>query len=165
MGVVGRGRLGEATARLARGLGMTVLFARTPGQPCAPDERELDQLVREVDAISRRCVRDPVVHREHPAPAAQPSLDAERGRWVHRRRRRCGSCAHRLAASFLANAASSVRGPISRQTRFSSVNSIDDLLQFVGNTEMHAVSLSEVTVDAELARKLECKKAHPALHP
>jgi len=45
MGVVGRGRIGEATARLARGLGMTVLFARTPGQPCAPDERELDQLV------------------------------------------------------------------------------------------------------------------------
>lgn len=51
-----------------------------------------------------------------------------------------------------------VRGPINRQTRFSSVNSIEDLLQFVGNTEMHAVSLSEVTVDAELARKLECKE-------
>jgi glycerate dehydrogenase len=52
MGVVGRGRIGETTARLARGLGMTVLFARTPGLLCAPDERELDQLVREVDALS-----------------------------------------------------------------------------------------------------------------
>ncbi|MCK9988596.1 MAG: glycerate dehydrogenase [Azoarcus sp.] len=51
-GVVGRGRIGEATAALARGLGMRVLFARTPGQPCAEDERELDQLFREVDALT-----------------------------------------------------------------------------------------------------------------
>ena len=52
MGVVGRGRIGEATAQLARGLGMQVLFARTPGQPCAEDERELDELLAEADAIS-----------------------------------------------------------------------------------------------------------------
>lgn len=52
MGVVGRGRIGEATAQLARGLGMRVLFARTPGQPCAEDERELDELLAEADAIS-----------------------------------------------------------------------------------------------------------------
>jgi glycerate dehydrogenase len=52
LGVVGRGRIGEATARLARGLGVTVLFARTPGMPVQPDERELDQLVREVDALT-----------------------------------------------------------------------------------------------------------------
>ncbi len=52
LGVVGRGRIGEAAARLARGLGMTVRFARTPGQPCAQDERELDQLIGEVDALS-----------------------------------------------------------------------------------------------------------------
>ena len=51
-----------------------------------------------------------------------------------------------------------VRGPVSRGSTFSSVNSIEDLLQFVGNTEMHAVSLSEVTVDADLARQLECKE-------
>lgn len=51
-----------------------------------------------------------------------------------------------------------VRGRPSGQTRFSSVNSIEDLLQFVGNTEMHAVSLSEVTVDAKLAEQLECKE-------
>jgi glycerate dehydrogenase len=52
LGVVGRGRIGEATAQLARGLGMRVLFARTPGQPCAEDERELDQLLGEVDALT-----------------------------------------------------------------------------------------------------------------
>lgn len=50
-----------------------------------------------------------------------------------------------------------VRGPVSRQIRFNSVNSIEDLLHFVGTTEMHALSLREVTVDAALARKLECK--------
>lgn len=52
LGVVGRGRIGEATAQLARGLGMRVLFARTPGLPCAEDERELDALFREVDALT-----------------------------------------------------------------------------------------------------------------
>lgn len=52
LGVVGRGRIGEATAQLARGLGMRVLFARTPGRPCAEDERELDQLFGEVDALT-----------------------------------------------------------------------------------------------------------------
>jgi glycerate dehydrogenase len=52
LGVVGRGRIGEATAQLAHGLGMKVLFARTPGQPCADDERELDELVREADALT-----------------------------------------------------------------------------------------------------------------
>jgi glycerate dehydrogenase len=51
-GVVGRGRIGEATGQLARGLGMRVLFARTPGEPCAEDERELDQLFSEVDAVT-----------------------------------------------------------------------------------------------------------------
>jgi DNA-binding GntR family transcriptional regulator len=51
-----------------------------------------------------------------------------------------------------------VREPATRQTTFSSVNSIEDLLHFVGNTEMHAVSLAEVTVDAALARELECKE-------
>jgi len=52
LGVVGRGRIGEATAQLAHGLGMKVLFARTPGRPCADDERELDELVREGDALT-----------------------------------------------------------------------------------------------------------------
>jgi len=51
-----------------------------------------------------------------------------------------------------------VREPANRQTRFSSVNSIEDLLEFVGTTQMHRVSLREVTVDAALARTLECKE-------
>jgi GntR family transcriptional regulator len=51
-----------------------------------------------------------------------------------------------------------VRDPAIRQNMFSSVNSIEDLLEFVGNTEMHAVSLREVIVDRSLARLLECKE-------
>lgn len=41
---------------------------------------------------------------------------------------------------------------------FSAVNSIEDLLNFVGNTQMHAVSLSEVTATPELARELDCRE-------
>ena len=42
------------------------------------------------------------------------------------------------------------------RTTFKSVNSIEELLEFVGTTEMHAVSLREVTTDARLAALLEC---------
>lgn len=52
LGIVGRGRIGEATARLARGLGMRVLFAQRPGRPPAEDERPLDELLAQVDALS-----------------------------------------------------------------------------------------------------------------
>ena len=51
-GVIGRGRIGESVARLARGLGMRVVFARTPGQPCADDELPLDELLAAADALS-----------------------------------------------------------------------------------------------------------------
>lgn len=51
-GVVGRGRIGEASARLARGLGMQVIFAQTPGQACLEDERPLDELLRVADAVT-----------------------------------------------------------------------------------------------------------------
>lgn len=50
-----------------------------------------------------------------------------------------------------------VRAPAGRQNMFSSVNSIEDLLEFVGTTEMHRVSRRELTVYAALARTLECK--------
>ncbi|MGJ3701181.1 GntR family transcriptional regulator [Variovorax sp. AFSI2.2] len=50
-----------------------------------------------------------------------------------------------------------VRGPGPR-AMFSAVNSIEDLLSFVGNTQMHAVSLGEVTTTPELARELDCKE-------
>lgn len=52
LGVVGRGRIGEATARLARGLGMQVLFARSRSRAAAGDERELDVLLGEADAVT-----------------------------------------------------------------------------------------------------------------
>lgn len=50
-----------------------------------------------------------------------------------------------------------VRDPQGRQSVFSAVNSVDDLLQFVGTTEMHALSVREVTVGEELARTLQFK--------
>ncbi|QOL48970.1 NAD(P)-dependent oxidoreductase [Massilia litorea] len=51
-GVVGRGRIGEAAARLARGLGMQVLFAQAPGKPCRDDELPLGELLECVDALT-----------------------------------------------------------------------------------------------------------------
>jgi glycerate dehydrogenase len=51
-GVVGRGRIGEAAAGLARGLGMRVIFAQRPGQPCAEDELPLSQLLACADALT-----------------------------------------------------------------------------------------------------------------
>ena len=51
-GVVGRDRIGVATARLARGLGMHVLFAQRPGRPERDDERPLETLLSLADAVS-----------------------------------------------------------------------------------------------------------------
>ncbi|MBI2732956.1 MAG: D-2-hydroxyacid dehydrogenase [Aquabacterium sp.] len=52
LGIVGRGRIGQATARLAQGLGMRVLFAQRPGRDAADDERPLDTLLAQCDALS-----------------------------------------------------------------------------------------------------------------
>lgn len=52
LGIAGRGRIGQATARLALGLGMQVLFAQRPGRPAAADERPLDVLLTQADAVS-----------------------------------------------------------------------------------------------------------------
>jgi len=51
-GVVGRGRIGEAVARLARGLGMQVIFAETPGFERKQDEVPLDELLARSDAVT-----------------------------------------------------------------------------------------------------------------
>jgi glycerate dehydrogenase len=51
-GVVGRGRIGEAVARLARGIGMQVIFAETPGFARRQDELPLDELLAQSDAVS-----------------------------------------------------------------------------------------------------------------
>ncbi|MFL9933945.1 GntR family transcriptional regulator [Paraburkholderia sp. RL18-103-BIB-C] len=50
-----------------------------------------------------------------------------------------------------------VRETVQKQGRFNAVNSTEDLLQFVGNTEMHALSIREVVVDGLLAEQIECK--------
>lgn len=51
-GVIGRGRIGEAAAMLARGLGMEVRFAQTPGMPCRIDELPLEELLAVADALT-----------------------------------------------------------------------------------------------------------------
>jgi glycerate dehydrogenase len=51
-GVIGRGRIGEAVARLARGLRMEVLFAETPGFERKHDELPLDELLARSDAVT-----------------------------------------------------------------------------------------------------------------
>ena len=51
-GVIGRGRIGEAAARVARGVGMRVLFAETPGFERKADELPLDELLAQCDAIT-----------------------------------------------------------------------------------------------------------------
>jgi glycerate dehydrogenase len=52
LGVVGRGRIGQATAHLATGLGMRVVYAQTPGQPLRDDEMPLQPLLSIADAIT-----------------------------------------------------------------------------------------------------------------
>ena len=52
LGIVGRGRIGEAVARLARGLGMEVLFAQAPGRDCRADELPLAELLVRADALT-----------------------------------------------------------------------------------------------------------------
>jgi glycerate dehydrogenase len=51
-GIVGRGRIGEAVARIARGVGMRVTFAQTLGSPCQDDELPLDALLEQADALT-----------------------------------------------------------------------------------------------------------------
>ncbi|SAK63004.1 GntR family transcriptional regulator [Caballeronia glebae] len=50
-----------------------------------------------------------------------------------------------------------VREPVRTQGRFKALNSAEALLQFVEGTEMHATSLREIIVDAELGEQIECK--------
>ncbi|MDR5765873.1 MULTISPECIES: GntR family transcriptional regulator [unclassified Caballeronia] len=51
-----------------------------------------------------------------------------------------------------------VREPAQEQGRFKALNSAEALLQFVENTEMHAHSIREVIVDAQLGALIECKE-------
>ncbi|CAB3810494.1 NAD(P)-dependent oxidoreductase [Paraburkholderia fynbosensis] len=51
-GIVGRGRIGDAVASMARGIGMDVVFAQTQGSFCRNYEVPLDELLAASDAIS-----------------------------------------------------------------------------------------------------------------
>ncbi|AQH01520.1 GntR family transcriptional regulator [Burkholderia sp. KK1] len=51
-----------------------------------------------------------------------------------------------------------VREPAQEQGRFKALNSAEALLQFVENTEMHAQTVRDVIVDAQLAQQIECKE-------
>ncbi|HTH94285.1 MAG TPA: NAD(P)-dependent oxidoreductase [Rhodocyclaceae bacterium] len=52
LGIVGRGRIGEAVAELARGLGVNVLFAASERRAQAADELPVQALLSRVDALS-----------------------------------------------------------------------------------------------------------------
>lgn len=52
LGIVGRGRIGEAVAELARGLGANVLFAASERRAQADDELPMQELLSCVDALS-----------------------------------------------------------------------------------------------------------------
>ncbi len=52
LGIVGRGRIGEALARAARGLGMQVRFASSPRRPPQDDDLPFEVLLAQADALS-----------------------------------------------------------------------------------------------------------------
>ena len=55
LGILGQGELGGAVTKLAEALGMRVLSANLPGRPAKPDRLALDDLLRQVDALSLHC--------------------------------------------------------------------------------------------------------------
>jgi len=61
LGIVGYGSIGQAVARMARGLGMEILVAARPGAtgPIPHDRVALEQLLREADIVSLHCPLTP----------------------------------------------------------------------------------------------------------
>jgi glycerate dehydrogenase len=55
LGVLGHGELGSAVAKLAEAFGMRVLTGNLPGRPPRPERLALDDLLREVDALTLHC--------------------------------------------------------------------------------------------------------------
>lgn len=71
MGLIGGGALGQATAALARALGMQVLFAEHKGQTeCRDGYTPFEQVLREADVLSLHC---PLTEQTHNL-IAQPEL-------------------------------------------------------------------------------------------
>ena len=62
IGIIGRGRIGIAVARLARGLGMNVIFAQRPDQACGKDELPLEKLLSHADALTLHLPLTPASH-------------------------------------------------------------------------------------------------------
>jgi glycerate dehydrogenase len=54
-GVIGYGELGQAVARVAQALGMSVIIAARRGESATPDRRALDHVIREADVLSLHC--------------------------------------------------------------------------------------------------------------
>ncbi|UUD65265.1 2-hydroxyacid dehydrogenase [Pseudomonas seleniipraecipitans] len=55
LGMLGRGELGGAVARLAEAFGMRVLYGQLPGRPSRADRLPLDELLPQVDALTLHC--------------------------------------------------------------------------------------------------------------
>lgn len=55
LGLLGRGELGSAVARLAEAFGMRVLLGQIPGRPARADRLPLDELLPQVDALTLHC--------------------------------------------------------------------------------------------------------------
>ncbi|MBC3239094.1 2-hydroxyacid dehydrogenase [Pseudomonas lurida] len=55
LGLLGHGELGGAVARLAEAFGMRVLLGAIPGRPARADRVPLDELLKQVDALTLHC--------------------------------------------------------------------------------------------------------------
>lgn len=55
LGLLGHGELGGAVARLAEAFGMRVILGAIPGRPARADRVPLDELLKQVDALTLHC--------------------------------------------------------------------------------------------------------------
>jgi glycerate dehydrogenase len=72
LGVLGQGELGGAVTRLAEAFGMRVIAGQIPGRPPRAERMPLEQMLREVDALSLHCPLNE--HTHHMIGAAQLNL-------------------------------------------------------------------------------------------
>lgn len=72
LGVLGQGELGGAVTRLAEAFGMRVIAGQIPGRPPRAERMPLEQMLREVDALTLHCPLNE--HTHHMIGAAQLNL-------------------------------------------------------------------------------------------